>query len=121
MPIARVDHRYTFRPDVRQINGGTVVLHPEEGPPLELEVRPLSVCHIRAGGYFGFRGFTHGLWMGQQYLDGFTLDLTNPDTFREVSFLEDFMCEISCGGETGYGIVELVLIGKYPKYGYQSY
>ncbi|HQL83931.1 MAG TPA: hypothetical protein PK307_17155, partial [Spirochaetota bacterium] len=81
----------------------------------------LSTCYIRAGGYFGFRGFTHGLWMGKSFLDGFTLDLTDPAVLREVSFLEDFMCEVRCGDETGYGIVELVLIGKYPKYGYLSY
>lgn len=119
--ILRVDHNYTFRPDVRQIAGGSVELHPVEGPPIELSIRPLSTCHIRAGGYFGFRGFTHGLWMGQSFCDGFKLDLTDANTFKEVSFLEDFMCEIKCGREVGYGIVELVLIGKYPKYGYMSY
>jgi hypothetical protein len=119
--ILRVDHNYTFRPDIRQINGGNVVLHPNEGPPIELSIKPLSTCHIRAGGYFGFRGFTHGLWMGQSYCDGFKLDLADAQTFKEVSFLEDFMCEMRCGNEIGYGIVELVLIGKYPKYGYQSY
>lgn len=119
--LARIDHGYTFKPDVRHITGGTVVLHPVEGEPVVLAIRPLSVCHIRAGGYFGFRGFTHGLWMGPEYLDGFKLDLTDLNTFREVSFLEDFMCEFKCGSETGYGIVELVLIGKYPKYGYLSY
>jgi hypothetical protein len=119
--IMRVDHNYAFRPDVRQIKGGRVVLHPVEGDPIELSIRPMSTCHIRAGGYFGFRGFTHGLWMGPSFIDGFKLDLTDPDTFREVSFLEDFICEMRCGNEVGYGIVELVLIGKYPKYGYLSY
>jgi hypothetical protein len=119
--LTSVDHEYTFRPDIRQINGGRVVLHAGDGKQVEVSVKPLSICHIRAGGYFGFRGFTHGLWMGQNYIDGFKLDLTDEKTFREVSFLEDFMCEMRCGDETGYGIVELVLIGKYPKYGYQSY
>ncbi len=116
-----VDHRYTFKKDVRHITGGTLVLDDGEGRKLEMSVKPLSTCYIRAGGYFGFRGFTHGLWMGQSFIDGFTLDLTDPAVLREVSFLEDFMCEVRCGDETGYGIVELVLIGKYPKYGYMSY
>lgn len=119
--LARVDHNYTFKSDVRQITGGTVVLHPEEGQPMELSIRTLSTCHIRAGGYFGFRGFTHGLWLGPEFCDGFKLDLTDIATFKEVSFLEDFMCEFRCGDQTGYGIVELVCIGKYPKYGYLSY
>lgn len=116
-----VDHRYTFKKDVRHINGGTLLFDAGEGRKLEMSVKPLSTCYIRAGGYFGFRGFTHGLWMGQSFIDGFTLDLTDPAVLREVSFLEDFMCEVRCGDEIGYGIVELVLIGKYPKYGYLSY
>ena len=119
--LAGVRHDFTFRPDARQINGGSVTLIPGEDDPVEVSVRPLSTCHIRAGGYFGFRGFTHGLWMGEEFCDGFTLDLTDIETFREVSFLEDFMCELRCGNEVGYGIVELVLIGKYPRYGYLSY
>lgn len=119
--LSGIHHSFAFRPDVRQIRGGTVTLIPEKGDPLEIEVRPLSTCHIRAGGYFGFRGFIHGLWMGEEYCDGFTLDLTDPGVFREVSFLEDFMCELRSGNEVGYGIVELVLIGKYPRYGYLSY
>jgi len=119
--VLSVDHRYTFKPDVRHINGGSVALDTGEAKPVELSIRPLSTCYIRAGGYFGFRGFTHGLWMGPGYIDGFTLDLRDPAVLREVSFLEDFMCEVRCGDEIGYGIVELVLIGKYPKYGYLSY
>ena len=39
----------------------------------------------------------------------------------ELHFIEDMACEVRCGNEVGYGIVELVLIGKYPKYGYQGY
>ncbi|OHD65296.1 MAG: hypothetical protein A2176_15280 [Spirochaetes bacterium RBG_13_51_14] len=119
--IASVDHQYTFKQDIRHISGGTVVFHTDGGEPIEVAVRPLSTCYIRAGGYFGFRGFTHGLWLGGYYIDGFTLDLTDSNTLKEVSFIEDFMCEMRCGSEVGYGIVEMVVIGTYPKYGYLSY
>jgi hypothetical protein len=119
--ITRVDHDYTFKKERRHINGGRVTLHPENGKAVTLSVRPLSTCYIRAGGYFGFRGFTHGLWLGPYYIDGFKLDLTDPGVIQEVSFLEDFMCEFGCGDEKGYGVVEMVVIGKYPRYGYQSY
>ncbi len=119
--IAKVDHRYTFKPDMRQINGGTVTFFPETGDSFQVSIKPLCTCYIKAGGYFGFRGFVHGLWMGKYYIDGFKLDLTDPNTIREASFLEDFMCEFRCGSEVGYGIVEMVVIGKYPKYGYLSY
>ena len=39
----------------------------------------------------------------------------------ELYFIEDMACEVRCGNEVGYRIVELVLIGKYPKYGYQGH
>lgn len=119
--LVAIEHDYSFKKGIRHINGGNVVCHAADGGAIELSVRPLGICYIRAGGYFGFRGFTHGLWLGPSYLDGFKLDLTDPQTLREVSFLEDFMCEFRSGGEVGYGIVELVVIGKYPKYGYLSF
>jgi hypothetical protein len=119
--ITKVDHRYTFNQDNRQIKGGEVTFYPEEAEPFMISVRPLSTCHIQAGGYFGYRGFVHGLWMGQQYIDGFTLDLTDPAVLQEVSFLVDYMCEMQCGNDIGHGIVEMVVVGKYPKYGYHSY
>ncbi|MBN2160114.1 MAG: hypothetical protein JW807_12015 [Spirochaetes bacterium] len=119
--LSSVDHNYIFKTDIRHINGGNLVCHAADGSTIELSVRPLGTCYIRAGGYFGYRGFTHGIWLGPSYLDGFRLDLTDPQTLRDVSFLEDFMCEFRSGGEVGYGIIELVVLGKYPKYGYMSY
>ncbi len=114
-------HNYSFRSDRRQINGGEVTLHVADGSKIDLSFRPLSTCHIKAGGYFGFRGFTHGLWMGSYFIDGVKLDLTDPQVINEVAFLEDVMCEVCCGDDIGYGIVEMVVIGRYPKYGYEGY
>ena len=117
--ITKVDHDYTFRQERRQITGGRVTLHPEDGKAITLSVKPLSTCYIKAGGYFGFRGFIHGLWLGAYYIDGFRLDLTDQNVIQEVSFIEDFACEFRCGDETGHGVAEMVVIGKYPKYGYR--
>jgi hypothetical protein len=116
-----VDHNFTFRPDIRQVNGGGMVVHAEDGSKIDLSIRFLSACYLTVGGYFGYQGFTHGLWMGEEFLDGIKIDLTDPEKVKEVAFLDDAVCEIRCGDEVGYGIVELVVIGKYPKYGYQGY
>jgi hypothetical protein len=119
--VTRAEHNFKFRPDIRQVSGGGVVLHVEDGTKLEISVRPLSVCYIKAGGYFGYRGFTHGLWMGTYFIDGFKLDLTDPAIIQGLSFIDDVMCEMRCGNEVGYGIVEMVVVGKYPRYGYHGY
>jgi len=117
----RLEHHLRFESEIRHINGGTITLHFEDGDPIECSIRPQSACYLKAGGYFGFRGFTHGLWLGPSFLDGHVLNLTDPEIIREVAFLEDMACEFRRGDEVGYGIFELVLIGRYPKYGYLSY
>ena len=59
--------------------------------------------------------------MGPSYLDGYKLDMTDPQVQRDVSFLDEVICEMRCGDKIGYGVIELVIVGKYPKYGYQNW
>ncbi len=121
LKLTSVDHNFTFRPDIRQVNGGGMVIHAEDGSKIDLSVKFLSACYLKAGGYFGYQNFTHGLWMGEEFVDGLKIDLTDPEKVKDVAFLDDAACEIRCGDEVGSGIVELVVVGKYPKYGYQGY
>ena len=121
LDLTGIEHNFEFRDDMRQMKAGKVTLNVEDGSRLEVSMEPVSICHLKAGGYFGYKDFIHGLWMGQSFLDGVRIDLTDPDQVREVSFLDDFMCRFKCGDDVGYGIVELVVIGKYPKYGYEGY
>ena len=44
--------------------------------------------------------------------------MTDPDVLNEASFFEDVTCEFRCGDDIGYGIVELVIPGSYPKNGF---
>lgn len=119
--VTDVDHRFTFREDMRQVNGGEVTINAEDGSSIMLSFKPLSVNYIVAGGYFGYKDFVHGEWKGEYFIDSVKIDLTDPEAVKEVAFLEDVMCEIRCGDEVGYGIVEMVIVGKYPKYGYEGF
>jgi len=121
LPLINIEHNYRFRPDLRRITGGTLVFNAVDGSKIEISMRALAFCCLKPGGYFGHRGFVHGLWMGPSYLDGYKLDLTDPEVVREISFLDEVMCEMHCGDKIGYGILELVIVGKYPKYGYQDW
>jgi len=124
--LVKLEHDFQFRtdiPGIRQVKSGKVALTTEEGENFEVSLRPLSACYIGTGGYSrrGYRGFIHGLWMGSYYIDGFKLDLTNPEVAREASYLEDLMCELRCGDEVGYGMFEVNVSGKFPKYGFEGY
>ena len=121
LPLTGVEHDYKFRPDIRQITSAEITLIAADGSTFDITVRPLNACYLKAGGMLGFREFTHGLWMGPSFIDGHKLDATDPRVLAELHFIEDMACEVRCGNEVGYGIVELVLIGKYPKYGFHSY
>lgn len=124
--LASIEHQFTFRPDVpglRQVNGGKVILNAADGSKKEVLIKPLGAIYIGTGGYSyaNYRGFTHGLWMGPSWIDGFKLDLTNPDVLREITYLDELVCEVRCGNEVGYGLTEAIVIGKYPKYGYEGF
>jgi hypothetical protein len=124
--LTGIDHRFTFRsdvPGVRQINGGQIALHAEDGWNQEVTIRPLGVVYVGTGGYSyaNYRGFTHGLWMGSSWMDGFELDLTDPAVVREITYLDELVSEVRCGDEVGYGLTEVAVIGKYPKYGYEGF
>lgn len=124
--VARVEHQYTFRPDlpgVRLVDGGKVILHGTDGSRREAEIRPLGVIYIGPGGisYKNYRGFTHGMWMGPSWIDGFTLDITDPDVLREITYLDELACEVRCGDEVGYGLTEVSVIGTCTKYGFEGF
>lgn len=121
LSLVDIEHNYTFRPDIRQITSADVTLIAADGSRKEISAKPLNACYLKAGGMFGFRDFTHGLWMGPYFIDGHKIDITDPQGLAEVHFIEDLACELRCGDETGYGIFELVLIGKYPRYGFEGY
>lgn len=119
--MARVAHDFKFRPDMRKLTAGSVTLIAPDGAQTEISLKTLSYTCLKPGGYFDYRGFVHGQWMGPYFIDGFKLDLTDPNVLREVSFIDDAGCELRCGKEVGYGCIEVTVTGKYPRYGYEGY
>jgi len=124
--LVSVEHDYRFNDDrpeqQRRFAGGRVIINAIDGTRKEVSVRPISICYQGPGGYGGYyQGFIHGLWMGPYWLDGHKLDLTDPATMQEIWGYCDYGSEFRCGDEVGYGTTELMVVGKYPKYGYQGY
>jgi hypothetical protein len=125
LELASIEHSFEFnedKPEMRQLKGGHVVLTAIDGSKKEVAIRPISICYQKAAGYGGlYKGFIHGLWMGPSWIDGEKLDLTDPEVMNEVWGYVDYGSEFRCGDEVGYGTTELIVVGKYPKYGYQGY
>jgi hypothetical protein len=125
--LVSAEHHYEFNDDKpeqqRRFAGGRVILNAIDGTKKEVSIRPISICYQAPGGYGGYyKGFIHGLWMGPYWIDGYKMDLTDPQVMREVWGYVDYGSEFRCGDQIGYGTTELVVTGKYPRYGYdQSY
>ncbi len=108
----------------RRVKSGKAILTAADGSKTEVSIRPITLCFIGAGGYGPFRGFSHGRWMGRHFVDGHQLDLTDANVFQEVdgaALIVDQMCEFRCGSEVGYGIIEVICLGKYPRFGFEGY
>jgi len=118
LELTGMDHDFEFEPGSRRLKSGRVIFSAVDGSKREVTMRAVGRVFLKCGGYFGFRGFAHGLWQGPSFVDGVTLDMTDADKVNEASFLDDVMCEFRCGDEVGYGIVELVIPMSYPKYGF---
>ncbi|OFV87740.1 MAG: hypothetical protein A3J75_04760 [Acidobacteria bacterium RBG_16_68_9] len=121
-----VEHYYEFndeRPEQqRRFAGGRVVMTAIDGTTREVAIRPISICYQAPGGYgLPYKEFIHGLWMGALWMDGHRLDVTDPSVMREIWGYVDYGSEFRCGADVGYGTTELMVVGKYPRYGYQGY
>lgn len=124
--LVRVEHDYTFNDErleqQRRFAGGKVKMEVCDGRIIEATIKPISICYQAPGGYGGqYKGFIHGIWMGEDWMDGYKFDLTDPKVMEDIWGYCDYGSEFTCNGEVGYGTTELLVIGKYPKYGYQGY
>jgi hypothetical protein len=124
--LTNVEHHFEFsdeRPEQqRRFTGGKVIMDAIDGSRKEVSINPISICYQAPGGYgWQYKGFIHGLWMGADWMDGYKLDVTNPDVMREIWGYCDYGSEFSIGDEVGYGTTELLVVGRYPKYGYEGY
>jgi len=113
--LTGIDHNFKLNPDNKRLESGRVTLNAVDGSRKNISFQVMNAANITRGGYGTSEGFIHGIWLGQNYLNGIKLDITDPMIAGE--FLWDSDCKFKCGNEVGYGVVEAVIMGKYPKYG----
>jgi hypothetical protein len=118
IPVVSVDHNFEYHPNSGRMKSGRVVLTAADGSKTELAMRQLTTMYLMGGGYIGYNGFYHGIWMGPYWTDGEKWDVANPEVANKVHGLDDTVCEYRCGDEVGYGIIENLILGSFPKYGF---
>jgi hypothetical protein len=121
VPVLGVEHDFQFRSDLRLIQSGRVIVSAGDGSKREISIRPVTRFWPGLAGYDYFNDYMSGMWKGPSFMDGFSADVTDLELLRRVSMLTETLCEVRCGAEMGYGLVEMVFLGKYPRYGYEGY
>jgi hypothetical protein len=118
--ITTVEHEYAFHAGSARMKSGRVVFGLQDGRKLAVEMEALTTLYLRGGGYLGCDDFYHGLWMGPSWSAGETWDLSDPAVVERAHGLDDTVCKLSCNGETGYGIVENLILPPFPRYGFKG-
>ncbi|GAB2526888.1 hypothetical protein [Nocardia heshunensis] len=120
-PIIGTEHALTFRDDFRIVSGGSFTVRSADGREREFRITPISDFWPGIAGYDHYRGYASGLWKGADWSDGFTADLTDTADLRQVSMLSETFCRIETDGKVGYGLVEMVFMGRNARYGYAGF
>ena len=123
--IIDVEHDLKFRSDLRVISGGTFTVHRGDRTSATIDVTPLTDFWPGLAGYMEVGGYASGHWRGREFIDGFTVNPADLNVIKPVSFLSETLCEVRMtepdGVRVGHGLVEMVFVGAYPRYGYTGW
>ncbi|MEZ5321949.1 MAG: hypothetical protein R2698_07755 [Microthrixaceae bacterium] len=121
------EFRYRYRPGSRDALGATVVCCAGDGTPITIVVESLGNVALNCGpGYGGDPDWTHGQWRGRNFVEGATLDMTDPAVLGRIPFgVVDHVgrAVLSEGGvdRVGYGLFEHACIGAHLPSGFTGF
>jgi hypothetical protein len=118
--IVAVEHDLHWVPGApaATLSHGSIVLTLADGSTLEFDITARSGrAHLRGGGYEGWNNWFQGHWKGEDSLQHEVWDLTDADQFyRYAKASSDHLIEVRHRGQTGYGVMEYMVLPGYPKY-----
>jgi len=110
------EHDFQLVPGTRILQGGRITALGEDGSRREITLRPIGTIYLQAAGYWPYKGFRLGRWMGPSWIDGEKFDISDPTCMTEVSEAPTFIVECRCGDQLGHGMIQFGVHGKHPKY-----
>ena len=110
-------HDLRFKKGTRWLESATVTLTPEHGEQLRIEFKPLYSFLMRGLGY-GDPKWGHGVWVGEDEVDGIEFDLAAEDPMANLHVQQ--VSEVAIGQRKGIGVFEIIVAGPYEKYGFRE-
>lgn len=118
--IIGVEHDLEWEKDAAAptLLGGSVSISLFGGDRIDLELKAhAGRAHLRGGGYEGWNGWRQGQWRGDLTEESDVWDLTDRDNFyRYAKAGSDHLVEVTCAGETGFGVIEYMVLPGYGRY-----
>jgi hypothetical protein len=114
--LVRQEHDFELIPGTRLLQGGRITCFAADGSSRTVTIRPISIIYLQAAGYWPYKGFRLGRWMGPDWIDGEQFDISDPTRMTEVSAAPTFIVECRCGDQIGHGMVQFGVYGRHPRY-----
>lgn len=118
--VAAVEHDLRFDPEAAAptLLGGDLTLVLADGERLDFQVQAHpGRAHLRGGGYEGWNGWRQGQWRGDLTTESDTWNLSDTSQFyRYAKAGSDHFVEVTHRGQTGYGIVEYMVLPGFGRY-----
>ncbi len=118
--LTGAEHELKFDHATRELQAGSRVSFVDtNGERRTVTLEPLCRAYLRAGtGYGGPDAWRHGMYMGAQWVDSVSYDLTRADITAKIGPTH-VLCRMTMDtGDVGYGTFETQVYGAYPRYGF---
>lgn len=112
-----IDHDLTFQKGTRWISGAKLTLTPPAGDAVEVTLQPLYHFLMKGIGY-GEPVWGHGMWVGEDVVDGVEYDLAREDPMQNLHVQTVSLAK--SGGREGIGIYEIIVLGPHERYGFKD-
>lgn len=113
---------FEYRPGTRLPERLTVHLG-RRGKSFEMHATSLANIPLNCGpGYGSDPDWNHGLWKGEEWVEGAVLDVNDPKVAGRILFtLVDHAGRYELDGQTGYGLLEHGSIGRHDPSGFADF
>jgi hypothetical protein len=116
--LGRPDYALEFEPGSRRLGAATITLPVPDADPIVVRAQPMTrICLDKGTGYGADPDWRHGMYQGPLKVEGLQWDQSE---LLPTSTIEASLCRYESGGEVGYGVFDLVVVGVHRPSGFLS-
>ena len=114
-----VAHDFAWKSGTRNVSGGTLTMEQHEGDPIVVELEPILSVRMKGMGY-GHPKWGHGFWKGELAIASESWNLDDIEPLRPENIHIQEVIRVQSGDSVGVGVLEQLVVGPYPRYGFKE-